>query len=181
MLLPDCGSHVFTFLSFPDAIRLRVVCPFYLDEWMKYRKTLVVKEAFPARSMFSFNTCMVCGKQGCVEQMAVPWSVVPPRALFLYCKNSYCKWHVLQSLKNTPRDFIPLSNHIFPPEINIVRSSGKIVTGRGSTNYVLPRNDTLFVHVFWTEYENMYEKWAPIGTPYVKKQLTERPHYFEYT
>ncbi len=182
LLLIDCGSYVYTFLSFLDAVHFRTTCNAYLNEWQKHATTLQVKEAYPARTMISVNTCMVCNKIGeNMAQLRVPWSLFPPTAVFVYCANSYCKYHVLQNMKRTPRGFVPLTNCIFPPEIHIVRSSGEIVKGRGSMNYVLPRENTYMVHVSWIDNDNIYEKWAKIETPYIKEQLISSPRPFIYT
>ena len=181
LLLIDCGSYVYTFLSFLDAVHFRTTCRTYLREWQKHRTTIQAKEVHPKVSMVSVNTCMVCEKEGNMAQLYVPWSVMPPRAVFVYCANSYCKYHVLQGMKSTLRGFVPLVNCIFPPEIKIIRSSGKVVKGRGSTNYVLPRENAYMVHLYWIGNENIYTKWANIDTPYIKEQLLAPPRPFKYT
>lgn len=183
MLLPCLASVVISFVDFPTALRLRAVNTVFLEGWILFVSKFS-EDYYPSRTMVQTRRCMVCSRTGDMGITRVPWSILPPRLVFVHCpwsRGSYCKYRALRSLVRRPTNngsrYRIVCNTVFGPTMVIPRSHGGTTVASPSPHYVVEKKDgRRFVHATWIEKGNLFEKCIRLSDPALRGQLLAAPN-----
>jgi len=185
--VPTCCWKFFAYLTFKDALSLRLASTLLLEGWEEWKKVAMqsVDEFNPSRTMINVRQCMVCGAcraDNRIWHYHVPWTV-PPQSVFVYCNDSYCVYHTVRNIArlggyNGNRMIL---NKILPRGIVVPRSSGKMQKASWSPGFVHMKAGRPYVHVqWWGEDGYQYGKMVPFDDPSIQAQKLAEPRYFRY-
>jgi hypothetical protein len=181
MLCESLWTHIISFADFKTALQIREVSPSFDSAWRVHARNMEQKEVYPSRTMININRCMVCDMVGEMQIVTVPWSVYPPKSVFVCCKDGYCKYFSMKSLVDKRRcsgsRYHFLTRRIFPPDIQIPRSDGRVTTAQPTPYALVEKKDKrMFIHTSWLEKGDVFEKCVPLDHPLIQKQLLSVPN-----
>lgn len=181
MLCESLWTHIISFSEFTSALKLREVTSSLDRAWRVHARNMEQKEVYPSRTMININRCMSCNLVGDDMQIVtVPWSVYPPKSVFVCCKGGYCKYYSMKSLIQRRRcsgsRYHFLTQKIFPKNIQIPRSDGRITTAQPTSSALVEKKDkSIFIHTSWLDKGNVFEKCVLLAHPLIQKQMLSAP------
>lgn len=180
MLCESLWTHILSFSEFKTALNLREVTSLIDRAWKMHAKNMKQKEVYPSRTMINMKKCMYCDSIGDDMQIfTVPWSIYPPKSVFVCCKGRYCKYFSMKSLateRTSGSRYHFLTQKIFPQNIQIPRSDGRITKARPTSSVLIEKKDKgIFIHTSWLEKGNVFEKCVLFQHPLIQKQMLSIP------
>lgn len=142
-------------------LTLRVACRAALAEWKRFCRREPFEPLWPSRTFVYMRRCQACGREG--EGMAkvrVPWSVFPPKAVYVVCPSAGCKYAALRSIGER-EGVVPLMNRkgaLFPDSVTIERSDGRAQKARCSERYLVRRPEGLYASAWWIDRDGLFQK-----------------------